>query len=63
MLIAVVTTYVTSIIYGLFEEGFFRLIIDSMIVFIVGGVLTMIIALNREQRQKVVIKIKNMMIK
>lgn len=58
MLIAVVTTFVTNIVYGLFEEGFSRLIIDFMTVFIVGGILTMIIALNREQRQKMVMLIK-----
>lgn len=58
MLIAVVTTFVTNIVYGLFAEGFSRLIIYFMIVFIVCGILTMIIALNREQRQKMVMLIK-----
>ena len=58
VLIAVVTTFVTNIIYGLFDEGFSRLIMDFLTVFIVGGMLTMVIALNRDQRQKMVIFFK-----
>ena len=56
--IATITTLVTNVVYGLFEQGFMRLIIVFMTVFIVGCMLTITIALNEEQRRKVAIIIK-----
>lgn len=56
--IAIATTIITKIVIGLFEEGFLRLIIVFVTVFIVGCILTMAIALNKEQRRKVAIILK-----
>ena len=52
VIIAIITTLVTYVIHGLFEQGFLRLILVFMAVILVGCLLTMAIALNKEQRIK-----------